>query len=69
MTKKSNIQDMPAKQGNKPMKTIVSPERYAQFQEACDRLNLPNLGALTFQALEEKLQRDCPDLYKAKKND
>lgn len=63
------MMDMPPKKGNKAMKTTVTPSRYDQFVEACNRMNIPNPGVFTFMAIEEKLQRDCPDLYKAKKGE
>jgi hypothetical protein len=42
----------------------VKKTRAADYKEAAERANLPNLSVFAFQALEEKLQRDCPDLYK-----
>jgi hypothetical protein len=62
-----NVYPVPKNPDNKVMKTTVTPSRYQQFVEACDRLNIPNPGVFTFMAIEEKLQRDCPDLHKNRK--
>jgi len=48
------------------IKCTVSKRRKVQYEQAADRGNLMSLGAWLYQAAEEKLQRECPDLYKQK---
>jgi len=55
---------MPIGKDSVQVKTTVRKARESDYKEAADRANLPNLSVFVFQALEEKLQRDCPDLYK-----
>jgi hypothetical protein len=64
MAESSTVHDMPVGKDSVQVKATVKKTRAADYKEAAERANLPNLSVFAFQALEEKLQRDCPDLYK-----
>jgi len=64
MSKESNIQSMPIGKDSIQVRCTVKKTRKVVLEEAAERAHLPNLASWIYQAIEEKLQRDCPDLAK-----
>jgi hypothetical protein len=68
MDENSTVPDMPRGKGVKQVGFSASKARRADYEEAADRMGLSTLpgklAAWIRIAVEEKLQRDCPDLFK-----
>ena len=68
MEKDSTVPDMPRGKGVKQVGFSASETRKANYEEAADRVGLSTLpgklAAWLRIAAEDKLQRDCPDLFK-----
>jgi hypothetical protein len=64
MSANSTVRNMPRGKNTKQVSFSANVQREALYKEAADRLHLDNLSAFLKIAVEEKLQRDFPDLYK-----
>lgn len=64
MAKKSTVPNMPLGKDSIQVRCTVKRERKSVLEEAAERAHLPNLSTWIHQAIEEKLQRDYPDLSK-----
>jgi hypothetical protein len=64
MGENSTVRNMPRGKNTKQVSFSANRKREALYKEAADRLHLDNLSAFLKIAVEEKLQRDFPDLYK-----
>lgn len=64
MSQDSNNSRMPTGKDSIQVKTTVTKRRKEDLEEASLRAHLPSLSVFIFQAIEEKLQRDCPDIHK-----
>lgn len=64
MSGNGKVQNMPRGKGVKQVSFSAAPGRKAAYEEAADRLHLDHVSTFLKIAVEEKLQRDFPDLYK-----
>ncbi len=64
MNKKHTVGGMPVGKDSTQISFTALKSRKLDYEEAARREHLRSTGSWIFQAVEEKLQRDCPDLYK-----
>ena len=66
MSSGSTVENMPRGKDSTQISFTTKKTRKLIYEEAAERAHMQSLGSWVFQAVEEKLQREYPDLYKRK---